>query len=143
MQGERTQAAVGHSGPAHWRFVKFLAVGGFAAAANFGSRILFSHYVQYGTAIVLAYLLGMVTAFALNRLLVFRHTRNALLVQAGWFTVINGIALAQTLVISLALADYVLPWVGWHWQPELVAHAFGVAAPVITSYFGHKHFSFR
>ncbi|WP_232823586.1 GtrA family protein [Dyella sp. C9] len=143
MHRDDADTAPMHTGPAHLRFFKFLAVGGFAAAVNFGSRILFSQHVSYSTAIVLAYLLGMATAFVLNRLLVFKRTSNALLQQIGWFSAINAIALLQTLLISLALADYILPWMGWHWQPELVAHAFGVAAPVVTSYFGHKHFSFK
>ena len=130
-------------GPAYIRFLKFLAVGGFAAAVNFFSRIEFSHYMRYSAAIVLAYLLGMITAFVFNRLLVFRHTTNALLVQASWFVVINVLALLQTLAISLIMVNWGLPRIGWSWQPELVAHAFGVAVPVITSYFGHKHFSFR
>jgi putative flippase GtrA len=130
-------------GPAHVRFFKFLAVGGFSAAVNFFSRIAFSHYMRYSVAIVFAYLLGMVTAFVLNRLLVFRHTSNPLLVQASWFIVVNAIALLQTLGISLILVRWGLPWVGWNWQPELVAHAVGVTVPVVTSYFGHKRFSFR
>lgn len=130
-------------GPAHIRFLKFLAVGGFAAAVNFFSRIALSRCMRYSVAIVLAYLLGMFTAFVLNRLLVFRHTSNPLLVQASWFVVVNALALLQTLAISLSLVKWGLPWMGWNWHPELVAHAFGVAAPVITSYFGHKRFSFR
>jgi len=130
-------------GSAHIRFLKFLAVGGFAAAVNFFSRIEFSHYMRYSVAIVLAYLLGMVTAFVFNRLLVFRHTSNALVAQVSWFAAVNAFALLQTLAISLILVKWVLPGMGWNWQPELVAHAIGVAAPVITSYFGHKRLSFR
>jgi len=140
---DSTESQTHTIGPAHIRFLKFLAVGGFAATVNFVSRIVLSHHMRYSLAIVLAYLLGMVTAFVFNRLLVFRHTSNPLLVQASWFVVVNALALVQTLAISLLLVNWGLPRVGWNWQPELVAHAFGVAVPVITSYFGHKHFSFR
>lgn len=127
----------------HLRFLKFLVVGGFAAAVNFGSRIVFSLWLQYAWAIVLAYLIGMITAFCLNRLFVFRNTTNPLGHQVGWFVLVNLLAVAQTLVISLLLARWLLPAIGWSWQPELCAHAVGVAVPVVTSYIGHKHLSFR
>ena len=129
--------------PAHWRFLKFLAVGGFAAAVNFGSRILFNVWLSYPLAILLAYLLGMLTAFCLNRALVFRASTSPLHRQVMWFSVINLLALAQTLAISLLLARWIFPGVGWTWQPELCAHAIGVSVPVVTSYIGHRHLSFR
>lgn len=129
--------------PAHLRFFKFLAVGGFAAAVNFASRILFNLWVSYAIAIVLAYVLGMCTAFCLNRLFVFRTSSSPLHHQISWFIVVNLLAVAQTLAISLLLARWLLPSIGWTWQVELCAHAVGVALPVVTSYIGHKHLSFR
>ena len=49
------------------RFLGFLVVSGFAAAVNFASRFAFDVVVPYAVAIVLAYGVGMATAFALNR----------------------------------------------------------------------------
>lgn len=129
--------------PGHLRFIKFLAAGGFAAAVNFGSRILFSQWLVFPVAIVLAYALGMATAFCLNRLFVFRAATSPLRHQMAWFAIVNLFAVAQTLAISLLLARWVFPALGWGWQPELCAHAVGVAVPVVTSYIGHKHLSFR
>jgi putative flippase GtrA len=125
------------------QFALFVLVGGTAAAVNFGSRIVFSLWLSYPTAIVLAYLLGMTTAFCLNRLFVFRETTSALHHQLTWFVIVNLLAVAQTLAISLLLARWLLPAAGWIWQPELCAHAVGVAVPVFTSYIGHKRLSFR
>jgi putative flippase GtrA len=125
------------------QFVLFVIVGGTAAAVNFSSRILFSVWLSYPVAIVLAYLLGMITAFALNRAFVFRETRSKLHRQVMWFTIVNALAVAQTLAISLFLARWAFPTIGWAFQPELCAHAVGVAVPVVTSYLGHKHLSFR
>ena len=125
------------------QFALFVLVGGTAAAVNFGSRIVFSLWLSYATAIVLAYLLGMTTAFILNRLFVFRSTTSALHHQVMWFVIVNLLAVAQTLAISLLLARWLLPAIGWTWQPELCAHAVGVAVPVVTSYIGHKKLSFR
>lgn len=125
------------------QFALFILVGGTAAAVNFGSRIVFSLWLGYTAAIALAYLLGMTTAFILNRLFVFRGTTTALHHQVMWFVVVNLLAVTQTLTISLLLAQWLLPAIGWTWQRELCAHAVGVAVPVVTSYIGHKKLSFR
>jgi putative flippase GtrA len=124
------------------RFARFLAVGGFAAGVNFGSRIVLDMAMPYVAAIVLAYCIGMATAFVLNRRFVFTGTDTPVVRQAGWFVLVNLAAVAQTLVVSLLLARWGLPAIGWDWQVETVAHAFGVAVPVVTSYFGHKWLSF-
>lgn len=125
------------------QFALFLLVGGGAALVNFGSRILFSLWMSYALAIMSAYLLGMSTAFCLNRLFVFRETTTALRHQIAWFVIVNLLAVIQTLTISLFLARWLLPALGWTWQPELCAHGVGVAVPVLTSYIGHKKLSFR
>lgn len=124
------------------QFLKFLVAGGVAAVVNFGSRIMLSHWMHYIPAIVIAYLIGMVTAFVLNRLFVFDGAVNSLRNQVGWFTLINLVAVIQTLVISLVLADYVFPVMGVVTHAETIAHGIGVMVPVLTSYLGHKHFSF-
>jgi putative flippase GtrA len=125
------------------QFALFVFMSGVAAIVNFGSRFLFSHWMSFGPAIVAAYLCGMATAFALNRLFVFREATNALHHQAMWFTIVNLVALIQTLAVSLLLADYIFPKIQFHWHMESIAHAIGVAAPVVTSFIGHKRLSFR
>ena len=123
------------------RFLRFLLVGGFAAAVNFGSRIVLSHWLYYAAAIVIAYLAGLFTAFVLNRRFVFTEATNRLHRQMFWFVVVNAFALAQTLIISLLLARHVLPYIGITWHIEEIAHAFGIAVPILSSYGGHKHLS--
>lgn len=124
------------------RFAAFVAVGGTAAVVNFGSRILLSHWLPYVAAIVLAYCFGMLTAFVLNRLVVFRNPRNRLHQQAFWFVLVNLAALAQTVLVSLLFARWIFPLLSMDWRPETVAHAIGVAVPVLTSYWGHRRFTF-
>lgn len=124
------------------QFLKFLLAGSTAALANFGSRIYLSHWMPYVPAIVIAYLIGMLTAFALNRAFVFRSADNPLHHQAWWFTLVNVAAVLQTAVISVVLARYVLPPLGIGHE-ETAAHAIGVAVPVVTSYLGHKHLTFK
>ena len=125
------------------QFAMFLAAGGLAAAVNFGSRILLGQWMGYVPSIFIAYLLGMTTAFTLNKLFVFGEARNQLHHQLFWFIAINLAAVVQTLAISLLLARWLLPAIGMNFHNETVAHAIGVAVPVFTSYIGHKRFSFR
>ncbi len=125
------------------QFMRFLAAGGIAALANFGSRILLSAWMAYVPSIVVAYCIGMVTAFVLNRTFVFDDAANPLHHQIGWFTLVNLAAVTQTLIISVGLADYALPVMGIRAHTETIAHGFGVMVPVVTSYLGHKHLSFR
>jgi putative flippase GtrA len=125
------------------RFILFLVVGGFAALANFASRIGLSELMPYIPSIILAYCIGMATAFVLNRLFVFKDSRNHLRHQAMWFVLVNLAAVVQTVVISVLLVRWLFPAIGWTFHPQTVAHAVGVAIPVVTSYLGHKHLSFR
>lgn len=123
--------------------VRFVLAGGTAALVNFGARALLSLHFPYAIAIVLAYCLGMATAFMLNRRFVFRGSANRLHQQVAWFVAVNLLAMTQTLLVSLLLADVVLPRLGVTWHAEELAHAAGILIPIFTSYMGHKHWTFR
>lgn len=125
------------------QFVLFLAVGGAAAAVNFGSRLVINQWIGYVPAVVLAFGVGVLTAFVLNRLFVFKGSSQAVHHQAAWFLLINLAGLAQTLAVSVFLAHYAFPWIGFHWHAESVAHMIGIVFPLASSYFGHKYLSFR
>jgi putative flippase GtrA len=121
----------------------FLLTGGLAALVNFGSRIIYSQWLSYSAAIVVAYVTGMVTAFVLARRFVFTETTRPVRQSAMYFILINILAVLQTWLVSIALAWYLLPAAGiTRFVPEL-AHAAGVMVPVFTSYLGHKNLSFR
>lgn len=123
-------------------FLRFVLVGGFSAAVNFGSRIALSQMTSFEVAVLLAYLIGMTTAYFLSRRFVFAASGRKAHDEFIRFGIVNLFAAAQVWVISVGLALYLFPAVGFTWFPEEVAHAIGVAAPVLTSYFGHRHFSF-
>jgi putative flippase GtrA len=120
----------------------FLIAGGTAACVNFGSRILLSEALSFVPAVMLAYVMGMITAFLLNRAFVFTGAANPVAQQARRFVLVNAAAILQTLAISLLLARIVLPALGIVAHAETIAHGFGVVVPVFTSYFLHKHYSF-
>jgi putative flippase GtrA len=125
------------------QFLRFTLAGGVAAAANYGSRFVFSALVSFPVAIVLAYLVGMAIAFVLMRQHVFEGRGKPLGRQILWFTTFNVLALLQTLVVSLLLARWLLPAVGIEQHVEAIAHFFGVIFPVVTSYLGHRYATFR
>lgn len=125
------------------QFVAFLVTGGIAAAVNFGSRILYDLWLDFSTAVIVAYITGMVTAFLLAKIFVFKDSTQSVQRSAAFFVLVNGIAILQTWAVSMGLAYYLLPAMGvTRFVPE-IAHAVGVAVPVFTSYLGHKHWSFR
>ncbi len=124
-------------------FLRFLVAGGIAAGANFGSRFIFSRVLDYAFAVFFAYLVGMLVAFLLMRGQVFDAQRAPLAPQIVKFVGVNVVAVLQTLVISLVLAHWLLPAFGIVEQAEALAHLVGVLVPVVTSYFGHKFFTFR
>ena len=125
------------------QFVRFLFAGGIAAAANYGSRFLFSEWMPYGAAIVLAYLVGMLVAFVLMRGHVFEARGGALGPQILKFAAVNLLAVVQTLLISLFLARWLFPLWGVVAHAEALAHLVGVLVPVVTSYFGHRLLTFK
>ena len=85
----------------------------------------------------------MCTAFLLVRRFGFQCGTRPAASQAMWFVLINALALAQTVAVSSAMLRLALPALRVHAYAEALAHATGVAAPVISSYFGHKWLTFR
>jgi putative flippase GtrA len=125
------------------QFILFLVAGGIAAGANFGSRFFFSIFFSYSVAVIFAYLAGMLVAFLLMRKNVFNASKGPLQLHVTKFAVVNLFAILQTLVISLLLARWALPSVGIEEQAEAIGHLVGVLVPVVTSYIGHKSFTFK
>ena len=125
------------------QFWRFLAAGAVAAAANYGSRFLFSLWVRYEWAIVLAYFVGMITAFLLMRGYVFNARDRPARRQAVIFTAVNLVALLQTLLVSVVLARWILPSLGVAAHTEAIAHLAGILVPVATSYVGHRLLTFK
>jgi putative flippase GtrA len=125
------------------QFVLFIFTGGIAAAVNFGSRIVINNHFSFSTSIILAYILGMITAFILATLLVFKASSQSTLKSIFYFSLVNAAAILQTWAVSLGLAFYLLPYLGVENYVKEIAHLAGVIVPVFTSFLGHKHFSFK
>jgi putative flippase GtrA len=125
------------------QFLVFLLTGGTAALVNFGSRIFYNQWLSFSNSIVIAYVTGMITAFILARLFVFKQSQQSLQKSILFFTLVNVAAVIQTWSISLGLAYYLLPRLHVVMYAKEIAHAFGVIVPVFTSYIGHRRWSFK
>lgn len=68
--------------------------------------------MDYSTAIVLAYLPGIVTAFVRSRAIVFERSNFGAVHEFLRFSLVNLAALAQVWLVSIALAEWFFPWVG-------------------------------
>ncbi len=124
-------------------FMSFLITGGIAAAVNFLSRIFYNQYCSFSSSVIYAYLTGMITAFILAKIFVFKSGTQSVRRSAIIFALVNVVAAAQTWLISIGLNYYFLPMIGLkNFVPE-ISSAVGIVFPVFTSYLGHKHWSFK
>lgn len=124
------------------RFIRFVLTSGVAAAVNLVSRYFLNFVMSFAGAVAVAFPFGMLTAYVLGRLFVFERSGRSVADELLRFTAVNMLAAAQVWTISVWLAEYVFPAFGFKWHTLDVAHLIGVAVPVLTSYLGHRHFSF-
>ena len=125
------------------QFLRYLAAGGLAAAANYFSRFAFSVWFEFEIAVVLAFFVGLITGFVLMRQFVFEGAGKPVAPQAVKYVLVNLVALVLTVGVSSLLARWLLPSLGVDRHVEAIAHAFGVAVPVLTSYVGHRLTTFK
>lgn len=130
------------------RFIRFLLAGGLAALINFGSRFVYNMFVDFSTAVVLAFITGLTTGYLLNKMYVFTSSGKTVVQEVGWFVLINLLALAQTWGLSVYLVQVLPDYVSANSPArrelvEAVAHGAGVLLPVFTSYIGQKYLTFR
>ena len=125
------------------QFLLFLLTGGTAAVINFNSRIILNTWMSFSDAVILAYLIGMTVAFILAKCFVFTESQQTIHRSVAFFIIVNVAAVLQTWVISISLAYYLLPWLGVTLFVREIAHLVGISVPIITSYIGHKRWSFR
>lgn len=123
-------------------FMIFLGLGGLAAATNLIARYLLNFFMPFELAVVLAYLAGMVVAFILFGKLLFTSSTGTLTRRISRFVQVNLLGAALAWIVSVVMARIALPAINWTFHPLEVAHLFGVAAPVATSYVLHKRYTF-
>lgn len=124
------------------QFLGFLAVGGSAAFVQWSSRILFSFWLPFSVAIILAYALGMALAFTLNSFFVFPKSTKPRRSQARGFVVINlaffPLVWAASLVFNRALHAF-----GMLRYSEGLAHGMALALPMAATFLFYKFSAFK
>lgn len=125
------------------QFARFVALGGVAAAVNFGSRFLYSIAVPFEYAVVGAYLTAMIVGFLLFRRFVFPGSSRPIREQSLAFLVVSLGGMVQTWAVSVLFVRIVWPAIDFSGPREATAHLIGICVPIITSFFGHKHLTFH
>ncbi len=124
------------------QFLRFLSTGGFAALVNLVSRHELNRILSFEVAVVLAYLLGMIVAYVLARRFVFQGSGRSVVSEFKRFAIVNVFSFTLVWSISVGLAKYLFPAIGFVWRADDVAHFIGVLTPAVTSYFGHRAYTF-
>lgn len=124
-------------------FIAFILISGFASLANLLARVMFDLVTSYEISIILAFPVGLITAFVLNRMFVFKPAEMAWHGQLARFLLVNLLMLVQIFLISMLFARLVFPAIGMTFHPETAAHAIGLVSPIFTSFWAHKHFTFK
>jgi putative flippase GtrA len=84
----------------------------------------------------------MLTAFLLTRSFVFERSNRQVSNELARFTIVNVVSLTVTWVVAVGLVRIVFPRVGFDTYPELVAHIAGLGLASLTSFYGHRRYSF-
>jgi len=125
------------------QFLRFLGVGAVAAIVNIAARMIFSTFMPFELAVAAAFPFGVLVAFTLSRKYVFAAGDGAMGPQLLRFVAVNLVALVLVWAVSVGLADFAFPAISFTWHAEDIAHIIGVFAPAVTSYLGHRYYSFR
>lgn len=125
------------------QFGRFLLSGGAALLLNWLSRFIFNLYFTFAWAIALAYTVGMLVAFVLNKIFVFPRSNRPVRFEISFFLFVNIAAFPVVWMVAHALGE----WVFATWMPEQLAFAFGhgvaITMPVFLNFAIHKFITFR
>lgn len=122
---------------------RFLLLGGVAAGTNLVARWGLQPLVGFELAVAVAYVCGMIVAYNLFRVFVFGASGRSVASEAWRFTIVNLVSMVLVWLISVGLARLLFPAIGFTWHADDIAHLAGVLSPALTSWIGHKRYTFR
>jgi putative flippase GtrA len=128
--------------PNQLSFLSFVLTGSISAFLNLGVRHLLSYVIFFEAAVACAYVVSTAVAFTLARKFVF-GTGAEWEIDLARFVAVNVYGFLQVLAVSTLLLRLLFPLIEFHWHPEDVAHFLGLATLAVTSFYLHRHFSFR
>ena len=125
------------------QFVTFLLVGGIALLFHWLSRFAFNTLVDYGWAIVLAYLVGMGVGYALNRVYVFPYSKRPFHSEIFLFFLVNIASFPLVWVAAFVLGEWILVKLMIREQALALGHGLAILFPVFVNFALHKFITFR
>jgi len=125
------------------QFIAFALVGLASTIFNLASRYGFELFFTYEFSLIGANAVGVISAFLMNRWFVFRSTDSQLLTELTRFVAVNLVGIAVAWGVAVLLYRQVFPALAVTWHPDLLAHAIGIAVPVLPNYFAHKVWTFN
>jgi putative flippase GtrA len=123
-------------------FEGFVVVGLLSTICNLASRYLFELFGPFELALIGANAVGVITAFFMNRWFVFQSRSEAVFAEGTRFLLVNLVGIALAWVVAVVLYRVLFPAWGIAWHADLLAHAIGIAAPVLPNYFAHRCWTF-
>jgi putative flippase GtrA len=125
------------------QFLRFLLVGGIAFLINWLAGIGFNWILPFSIAIVLAYCVGMLAGYLLNRKFVFPYSGRRPEQEMTLFFLVNIAAFPFVWLIAYGLANYLFPAIGYTFEPEATAYGIAILTPVFVNFAAHKFVTFR
>lgn len=122
--------------------VRFLLLGGLAAAINWLVRFPLSAVLPFDLAVVAAYVIGMSAGFVLYRTYVFPGSARPVVEQSLVFLAVNlfgaGVVLGFTWLFLSLVSD-----TGWPlFVRQGLAHGLAIGIGAVANFFGHKTLTF-
>lgn len=124
------------------QFLLFLVVGGIAAVLNWLARLCLSIWLPFSSAVIIAYAIGMLTAFLLNHRLVFPKSNKKTWEQARDFILANISLFPIVWFASITINNW-LKLMGIINYSEELAHAFAIPMPMLVTFLFYKFFAFK
>jgi len=125
------------------QFIKFLFCGFIAALVNWISRLLFNDFmfINLSLSIIFAHVLGMLIAFLLFRIVVFKSNKN-ILQSISSFTIVNLLSLILIFFMTILFINLLSFSDLDNLYIKAISHAIAVSFTSITSYVLHKKFTY-
>ena len=123
-------------------FILFLLTGGFSAIINLSSRIIISNFIRFEISVLIAYLIGMITAYFLAKKYVFLNIKKSYKKSFPIFALVNFVAVLQTFFISKFIRIWLINIFNNLLIIDFLSHLCGVIFPIFSSFFGHKYITF-
>jgi putative flippase GtrA len=123
------------------QFFSFIVVGLFAVILHWLARIILSLWFSFPTAVFIAYFIGIIMAYELNKRFVFSEKRTSL-AQFNQFASVNLLFLPIVLLISI-LAKSSLIDLGITNHVDKISHGIAVTIPPFATFLIYKFKIFK